>query len=162
MYEIHPLQKSHYEEVSRIFTQGIEDGNATYENESPSWESWDNGHLQGSRFVATLDDNVLGWIALSPVSNRFVFRGVAELSVYVHRDFHGKGIGGKLMNAIIRSSVAEGIWMLQSGIFPENVGSIALHKKFGFREVGYRERIGQMPKSGEWRNIVLLERRLKV
>ena len=156
------MQSSHYEEVSVIFKQGIESGNATYETQSPSWQEWDKGHLPQVRFVALDQGQVIGWIALSPVSNRFVFRGVAELSIYIHDNFQGRGVGAQLMEAAIESSVAEGIWMLQSGIFPENVGSIALHKKFGFREVGYRERIGQMPKSGEWRDIVLLERRMKV
>ncbi|MFN5889082.1 MAG: GNAT family N-acetyltransferase [Bacteroidota bacterium] len=156
------MQASHYEEVSVIFKQGIESGNATYETQSPSWQEWDKGHLPQVRFVALDQGQVIGWIALSPVSNRFVFRGVAELSIYIHDNFQGRGVGAQLMEAAIESSVAEGIWMLQSGIFPENVGSIALHKKFGFREVGYRERIGQMPKSGEWRDIVLLERRMKV
>jgi L-amino acid N-acyltransferase YncA len=162
MYQILPMQASHYEEVSVIFKQGIESGNATYETQSPSWQEWDKGHLPQVRFVALDQGQVIGWIALSPVSNRFVFRGVAELSIYIHDNFQGRGVGAQLMEAAIESSVAEGIWMLQSGIFPENVGSIALHKKFGFREVGYRERIGQMPKSGEWRDIVLLERRMKV
>jgi len=122
------MQASHYEEVSVIFKQGIESGNATYETQSPSWQEWDKGHLPQVRFVALDQGQVIGWIALSPVSNRFVFRGVAELSIYIHDNFQGRGVGAQLMEAAIESSVAEGIWMLQSGIFPENVGSIALHK----------------------------------
>lgn len=165
MYQVLPLQASHYEEVSAIFQQGIESGNATYEIKSPSWEEWDKGHLTQARFVAIQQQfqqqQVVGWIALSPVSNRFVFRGVAELSIYIHNDFQGKGVGAQLMEAAIENSQTNGIWTLQSGIFPENTASIKLHKKFGFREVGYRERIGQMPKSGDWRDIILLERRFK-
>ena len=165
MYQVLPMKASHYEEVSAIFQQGIESGNATYETQSPSWEEWDEGHLTQARFVAVQQQfqqqQVVGWIALSPVSNRYVFRGVAELSIYIHNDFHGKGIGSQLMKAAIDKSQSEGIWTLQSGIFPENIASLELHKKFGFREVGYRERIGQMPKSGEWRDIILLERRSK-
>lgn len=165
MYEVLPMKASHYEAVAAIFQQGIESGNATYETQSPSWEEWDKGHLAQARFVAVqqqfLQQKVIGWIALSPVSNRFVFRGVAELSIYIHNDFQGKGIGALLMKAAIENAETNGIWTIQSGIFPENKASLELHKKFGFREVGYRERIGQMPKSGEWRDIILLERRSK-
>ena len=155
-----PMQSVDYPSVSRIFTQGIETGNATYDTAAAVWEDWDAKHLPHSRWVVKSvgDDSVLGWAALSPVSSRRVFSGVAELSIYIDTDFLGQGFGNVLMNAVIASSEENGIWMLQSGIFPENQASIALHEKFGFRLVGRRERIGKMA-NGVWRDIVLLERR---
>jgi len=149
--------------VSRIFTQGIETGNATYDTAAAVWEDWDAKHLMHSRWVvkSVCEGSVLGWAALSPVSSRRVFSGVAELSIYIDTDFLGQGLGNVLMNALIASSEENGIWMLQSGIFPENQASIALHEKFGFRLVGKRERIGKMA-NGIWRDIVLLERRSSV
>ena len=155
-----PMQSVDYPSVSRIFTQGIETGNATYDTSAAVWEDWDAKHLIHSRWVVKSvgDDSVLGWAALSPVSSRRVFSGVAELSIYIDTDFLGQGFGNVLMNAVIASSEENGIWMLQSGIFPENQASIALHEKFGFRLVGRRERIGKMA-NGVWRDIVLLERR---
>jgi len=159
--EISPLTQSHYPQISQIFIHGIEGGNATYELESPDWLAWDRGHLPIARLVAIINNTVVGWLALSPVSNRYVFRGVAELSIYIHRDFQGQGIGKQLMECGIKESEKQGIWTLQSGIFPENEASLRLHRMFGFKEVGIREKIGQMPKSGEWRDIVLMERRSK-
>lgn len=157
--EILPLIQSHYPAVSQIFIQGLEGGNSSYETAPPSWEDWDRGHLSIARWVAQVNHQVVGWVALSPVSSRYVFRGVAELSIYIHNDFQGHGIGKALMHACIKQSEEEGIWTLQSGIFPENKASIRLHEKFGFRTVGIREKIGQMPKSGQWRDIVIMERR---
>lgn len=157
------MQSDDYPSVSRIFTQGIETGNATYDTAAAVWEDWDAKHLMHSRWVvkSVCEGSVLGWAALSPVSSRRVFSGVAELSIYIDTDFLGQGFGNVLMNAVIASSEENGIWMLQSGIFPENLASIALHEKFGFRMVGKRERIGKMA-NGDWRDIVLLERRSSV
>ena len=155
-----PMQSVDYPSVSRIFTQGIETGNATYDTSAAVWEDWDAKHLMHSRWVvkSANEGSVLGWAALSPVSSRVVFSGVAELSIYVDTDYFGKGMGNALMEAVVASSEENGIWMLQSGIFPENQASIGMHEKFGFRLVGRRERIGKMA-NGIWRDIVLLERR---
>ena len=155
-----PMQSVDYPSVSRIFTQGIETGNATYDTSAAVWEDWDAKHLMHSRWVikSANEGSVLGWAALSPVSSRIVFSGVAELSIYVDTDYLGKGLGNALMEAVVASSEENGIWMLQSGIFPENQASIGMHEKFGFRLVGRRERIGKMA-NGIWRDIVLLERR---
>ena len=155
-----PMQSVDYPSVSRIFTQGIETVNATYDTSAAVWEDWDAKHLMHSRWVvkSANEGSVLGWAALSPVSSRVVFSGVAELSIYVDTDYLGKGLGNVLMEAVVASSEENGIWMLQSGIFPENQASIGMHEKFGFRLVGRRERIGKMA-NGIWRDIVLLERR---
>ena len=155
-----PMQSVDYPSVSRIFTQGIESGNATYDTSAAVWEDWDAKHLLHSRWVvkSANEGSVLGWAALSPVSSRVVFSGVAELSIYVDTDYLGKGMGNALMKAVVASSEENGVWMLQSGIFPENQASISMHEKFGFRLVGRRERIGKMA-NGIWRDIVLLERR---
>ncbi len=155
-----PMQSVDYPSVSRIFIQGIETGNATYDTSAAVWEDWDAKHLMHSRWVvkSANEGSVLGWAALSPVSSRVVFSGVAELSIYVDTDYLGKGLGNVLMEAVVASSEENGIWMLQSGIFPENQASIGMHEKFGFRLVGRRERIGKMA-NDVWRDIVLLERR---
>lgn len=155
-----PMLSTDYTSVSRIFTQGIQTGNATYDTSAAVWEDWDAKHLMHSRWVvkSANEGSVLGWAALISVSSRVVFSGVAELSIYVDTDFLGLGLGNALMAAVVASSEENGIWMLQSGIFPENQASIALHEKFGFRLVGKRERIGKMA-NGVWRDIVLLERR---
>ena len=155
-----PMLSTDYASVSRIFIQGIETGNATYDTSAAVWEDWDAKHLMHSRWVvkSANEGSVLGWAALSPVSSRVVFSGVAELSIYVDTDYLGKGMGNALMEAVVASSEENGIWMLQSGIFPENQASIGMHEKFGFRLVGRRERIGKMA-NGIWRDIVLLERR---
>ena len=155
-----PMLSTDYASVSRIFIQGIETGNATYDTSAAVWEDWDAKHLMHSRWVvkSANEGSVLGWAALSPVSSRVVFSGVAELSIYVDTDCLGQGLGNVLMEAVITSSEENGVWMLQSGIFPENQASISMHEKFGFRLVGRRERIGKMA-NGIWRDIVLLERR---
>ncbi len=151
-----------YASVSAIFEQGIAGGNATYDLAAATWEDWDAKHVSVCRWVAKSqqDHRVLGWAALSPVSSRVVFRGVAELSIYLANEAKGMGIGDALMAKIVEDSESKGFWMLQSGIFPENVPSLRLHEKHEFRTVGIRERIGQM-RSGEWRDIILMERRSK-
>lgn len=143
--------------VREIYADGIKTGNATFETSPPEWTSWDAGHLRTCRFVARLNGEVAGWAALSPVSSRCVYAGVAEVSVYVGQPFRGLGIGAKLLAALIESSEREGIWTLQAGIFPENVASVELHKRQGFRIVGTRERLGAI--NGRWRDVLLLERR---
>jgi len=147
-------------EVRRIYLEGIATGNGTFETEAPSWEKWDSGHLRDCRLVAHGGSAVLGWAALSAVSSRRVYAGVAEVSVYVGENARGNGIGRKLLAALIEASERSGIWTLQAGIFPENVASIALHKSLGFREVGRRERIGKMGEG--WRDVTLIERRSRV
>jgi L-amino acid N-acyltransferase YncA len=144
--------------VRAIYLEGIATGNATFEQTAPTWEKWDAGHLPDSRIVARSDAGaVLGWAALSSVSSRCVYAGVSEVSIYVAEGARGYGIGRHLMSRLIAASEANGIWTLQAGIFPENVASIALHERAGFRVVGRRERLGQM--NGRWRDVVLMERR---
>ena len=149
-----------WSQVRQIYIEGIATGNATFEAEAPSWEKWDSGHLKNCRFVAYSSNEILGWAALSPVSSRRVYAGVAEVSVYIATAAQGKGIGRALLSALIESAEAQGIWTLQAGIFPENVASVHLHKALGFREVGRREKIGKM--GDRWRDVMLLERRSKV
>lgn len=136
---------------------GIETKNATFNTVIPTWEEWDKSHLQHSRLVIETDDKIVGWIALSPVSSRCNYNGVAEVSVYIHPDFSRLGFASELMEKMISESENNGIWTLQSSVFPENESSIKLHEKFGFREVGYREKISKM--DGIWRDTILLERR---
>ena len=154
---ITPMQPEDWPAVEEIYRQGIGTGNATFETESPGWEKWNASHHQHSRLVAREQDNVVAWTALSLVSARRVYAGVAEVSIYVAGAARGGGIGKALLLALIEQSELHGIWTLQAGIFPENVSSIALHKSCGFREVGLRERIGKL--GNTWRSVVLLERR---
>lgn len=141
----------------RIYREGIETGDATFETEVPSWPEWDARHLSECRYVANVDGRVVGWAALSPVSHRSVYRGVAEVSVYVGGDHRGQHVGSALLSRLVEESERLDIWTLQAGVFPENESSIALHKKYGFREVGTRERIGKM--GSVWRDVIFLERR---
>jgi L-amino acid N-acyltransferase YncA len=143
--------------VRRIYEQGIATGHATFETEAPDWAAWDESHLPDQRMVARMDGEVMGWVALAPVSRRPVYRGVAEVSVYVAEEARGKGIGRALLSGIVETSERAGIWTLQTGIFPENESSLGLHRSLGFRPVGLRERIGRQ--RGVWRDVILLERR---
>jgi L-amino acid N-acyltransferase YncA len=144
-------------QVRDIYLEGIATGQATFQKEAPSWEEWDRGHVTECRIVARYNGKVVGWAALSPVSSRCVYVGVAEVSVYVSQSVVGKGVGSKLLYNLILKSEEQGFWTLQSSIFPENAASIKIHLKNGFRELGRRERIGKM--DGVWRDTVLLERR---
>jgi L-amino acid N-acyltransferase YncA len=155
--KISALTINDYPTVSKIYLEGISTGNATLETDTPSWEKWDNEHLASCRLIAKEGDTVLGWAALSPVSGRCVYGGVAEVSIYIAEVARGKGIGKQLFERLIEESEKNELWTLQSGILQENIASIKLHKKCGFRIVGIRERIGQ--RSGIWRNVVLMERR---
>lgn len=156
--EITSLTPAHWPAVRAIYEAGIATGNATFETQAPTWETWDKGHLAHSRLVALAPDGtVLGWAALSPVSGRCVYGGVAEISVYIAAGARGKGVGRQLLQALIQESEANGIWTLQAGTFEENTASIGLHTKAGFRVIGHRERIGQH--HGVWRNTVQMERR---
>ncbi|MBD2768428.1 N-acetyltransferase family protein [Hymenobacter sp. BT664] len=155
---IQPLTEAHWPAVRAIYEAGIATGHATFETQAPAWEAWDQGHLRHSRLVAVDDaGTVLGWAALSPVSGRCAYGGVAELSVYIAAEARGQGVGRRLLEGLIAASEAQGIWTLQAVTFEENVASIGLHTRAGFRIVGHRERIGQH--RGRWRNTVLMERR---
>lgn len=143
--------------VANIYKQGIDTGLATFETNVPTWETWNNSHLQACRLVAEIDNEVVGWAALTGVSGRCVYAGVAEVSVYVSQFHKGLKIGSILLKALIKEAETNNFWTLQSGIFRENEASISLHKKYGFREVGFREKIGQL--NGSWRDTVLMERR---
>ena len=130
--------------IRSIYLEGIATGNATFETDAPDWEEWGRAHVQTCRLVARDGGRVVGWAALSPVSGRCVYAGVAEVSVYVAAATRGKGVGSALLRALVEESERNGFWTLQAGILPENAASIALHRACGFREVGRRERIGQM------------------
>jgi len=143
--------------VARIYGEGIQTGNATFETRVPNWEEWDAGHLEVCRLVTEEDGVVLGWAALSPVSRRQVYRGVAEHSIYIADSARGRGVGTGLLRALVEASEQAGFWTLQTAIFPENETSISLHERHGFRVVGTRERLGQH--HGRWRDVVLMERR---
>lgn len=146
-----------WDAVRRIYREGIATGHATFETEAPDWQRWDSAHLPHSRLVARDAGALVGWAALSPVSPRHVYRGVAEVSVYVAESARGRGAGRMLLEALVAESEQQGIWTLQAGIFPENSASLELHRKCSFRLVGRRERIGQL--GGVWRDVLLLERR---
>lgn len=155
-YEIRKMSPEDWDEVRDIYIEGIRTGNATFESVVPSWETWDLAHLKECRLVMTFEDKVIGWVALSPVSSRTVYTGVAEVSVYLSLNHRGKGIAVTLLQDLIRCSEQRGFWTLQSGIFPENLASLSVHKKCGFREIGLRKRIGKMS-NGTWRDVVLVE-----
>lgn len=158
--QIDSMQPADWPTVRAIYLEGIATGNATFEQSAPEWETWDAGHLRVPRLVARSDGEMLGWAALSAVSGRCVYAGVAEVSIYIAGQARGRGVGTQLLARLIEVSEAEGIWTLQAGIFPENSASIALHQRAGFRIVGTRERLGQM--NGRWRDVALMERRSSI
>jgi phosphinothricin acetyltransferase len=159
-YTIDEMHPTDGDQVLAIYHEGIATGDATFETETPPWDQWDKTHLQHSRLVARAGPHILGWAALSPVSDRCAYGGVAEISVYVSRAARGQGVGSRLLTVIIGTSERAGIWTLQAGIFPENHASITIHLRAGFREVGRRERLGKL--KGAWRDVVMLERRSRV
>ncbi|MER6616621.1 GNAT family N-acetyltransferase [Streptomyces xantholiticus] len=153
-----PLTAAHADEVVAIYQAGIDEGNATFETTSPTWEQFDTAKMSEHRFAAVDETGrVLGWVAVSQVSDRCAYAGVVEHSVYVHPDARGRGIASALLKALIASTEAAGIWTIQSGIFPENIASLAVHERAGFRIIGTRERVGRH--HGRWRDTVLVERR---
>jgi L-amino acid N-acyltransferase YncA len=154
------LKKEDWNSVADIYKQGIETGNATFETEIPEWSSWDSSHLRSCRIVAEYSNSIIAWAALVPVSVRKVYRGVAEVSIYVSEKYRGSGIGTKLLEQLIAESEKENIWTLQAVIFPENSASLLIHQNLGFRKVGVREKIGKM--NGKWRDTILLDRRSKI
>jgi L-amino acid N-acyltransferase YncA len=154
------MRAEDWNSVRIIYMEGIRSGNATFEKSAPEWHRWNKEHLAACRLVARCGREVLGWAALSPVSGRPVYAGVAEASVYVAERARGNGIGRALLSALNTSSEQQGIWTLQAVIFPENTASLKLVRSLGFRVVGTRERLGCM--NGRWRDVVLLERRSKV
>jgi len=158
-----PLTAEHWPAVRDIYAAGIATGHATFESQPPTWEQFDAAKLPAHRHVAVdVDGTVLGWVAATAVSDRCTYAGVVEHSVYVHPDARGRGVGRTLLEALIASTEAAGIWTIQSGVFAENAASLALHRAAGFRVVGTRERLGRMtfgPLAGRWRDVVLLERR---
>ena len=164
-----PLRAADYGDVQRIFQEAIDSGNSSFETApAVSYDTWVANKYPTCCLVARAEgaDEVVGWAALASTSARTCFQGVAELSVYIAAAYHGRGVATQLLDALIPLSEAAGIWTIQSGIFPENTASLTLHTaKYGFREVGRREKIGKMlvgPHAGEWRDIVLLERRSTV
>jgi L-amino acid N-acyltransferase YncA len=151
------LLHEHWPGIARVYEEGIATGNATFETEVPSWAAWDSSHLAEHRLVALRGGEVVGWAAVVPVSDRCVYGGVVENSVYIAEDARGQGVGRRLLEELIVSTEAAGIWTIQTGIFPENEASIRLHERVGFEVVGRRKRLGKL--HGEWRDVFLLERR---
>jgi phosphinothricin acetyltransferase len=154
---IDPMQLDDWPAVRAIYLEGIATRQATFEIQAPSWDTWNASHLPLARLVAREAETVVGWAALSPVSGRKAYAGVAEVSVYIAESSRGAGLGRQLLEALIAESEANGIWSLQAVMFPENAGSVALHRRCGFRDVGRRERIARL--DGVWRDTILLERR---
>ena len=158
--KIRTFKKSDFSSVKSIYQQGIDTGNATFQNKAKGWNEWNASFLTTCRIVAELNEEVVGWAALSATSNRTVYNGVAEVSIYIAKNYANYGIGNSLLSKLISISENEGIWTLQAGIFPENESSIAIHSKNGFKTIGVREKLGKM--NGAWRDILFMERRSKV
>ncbi len=160
MLTIRSLEQADYPAVQAIYQQGIDSGDATFETRVKSWEAWDQATAPAARLVATDTGEVVGWACLSDVSSRCVYGGVAETSVYVRHDHWGRGVGSRLLKALVDASEAAGYWTLQARIFPENEASIAVHRRLGFEPMGRHRRLGKL--RGQWRDVDLLERRSKV
>jgi L-amino acid N-acyltransferase YncA len=160
MITIKTMNEEAWPDVARIYEEGIATKNATFQTEAPAWVDWDKAHRKDCRLLACINDIVVGWAALSPVSARPVYAGVAEVSIYIDQIYRGKGVGDELMKALVNISEANGVWTLQAGVFPENEASIHLHLKHGFRVLGVKDRVGKM--DNVWRSVAQLERRSKV
>lgn len=158
--EIRKIEQEHYPKIVDIYLQGIATGIATFQTGATDWGTWDKSHLPNCRIAAFEGNEMAGWAALSPVSSRCVYAGVAEVSIYIAENYRGKGAGKYLLLKLVEESEAAGIWTLQSGIFSDNTASIKLHEQCGFREIGYREKIGK--KDGVWKDNIIMERRSKV
>ncbi len=154
---IREMSPADWPQVKRIYSEGIATGQATFETNAPEWEEWNRSHLKHCRFIAETDNMVVGWAALSSISDRCAYQGVAEISIYVAGSARGGGVGKALMKHIVDQSEKNGIWTLQAGIFPENDASVKLHENYGFRIVGTRARLGKL--NGQWRDVLFLERR---
>ncbi|WKB35632.1 N-acetyltransferase family protein [Terrilactibacillus sp. S3-3] len=159
-YRIDDMQPADWDQVKDIYLEGIKTGIATFQTECPSWDNWNQNHIDSCRLVARSGNTVLGWAALSPTSSRKCYAGVAEVSIYISGKYKGKGIGTALLKSVVRISEDKGFWTLQSAIIRENAASIALHQKCGFRELGIREKVAKM-ENGKWHDVVLMERRSK-
>lgn len=159
-FTVERIYKRDWARVRSIYMEGISTGFATFETAVPTWDDWSAEHPFETRFVARSEEDVIGWAALKPVSSRRVYSGVGEVTTYVGEAWRGRGVGRALLNTVIEASGKEGYWTLQAAIFPANAASIALHERLGFREVGVRERLGQI--DGQWRDVLLLERRSSV
>ena len=162
---VREMREEDAEAVVAIYAEGIATGHSTFESSPGDWASWCAGHLERCRLVAERDGEVLGWAGLSAASGRCVYAGVAEVSVYVGAAARGQGVGGRLLAALVEASEAAGIWTLEAGIFPENAGSLAVHRRVGFEVLGTRRALGRMshgPLAGRWRDVVVLERRSTV
>lgn len=157
---LRPMEASDWPRVRCIYEEGIATGHATFESEAPSWEDWDRKHIQSCRVVAEDGGRVVGWASLWPASDRCVYGGVAEVSVYVSGEAQGMGLGTQLLRELVKASEENGYWTLQAGIFPENRGSVRIHEKCGFRILGTRERLGKMGHT--WRDVLLMERRSSI
>jgi phosphinothricin acetyltransferase len=153
------LEASDWPRVREIYEEGIATGHATFETEAPPWEDWNANHVSTCRLVAEMEGRIVGWAALWPASDRCVYGGVAEVSVYVASEAQGAGLGSRLLQELVTESEREGFWTLQAGVFPENESSVRIHEKCGFRVVGHRERLGKM--KNVWRDVLLMERRSK-
>ncbi len=158
--KLRPFKKEDFKKVSNVYAEGIATGIATFETEIPDWKTWNEKYIESCRIVAEIDAEVIGFAVLSQASKRKVYKGVAEVSVYVSDKNHGKGVGEELLKQLIAESEENGFWTLQAVIFSDNLASINLHKKCGFRIVGVRERIGKL--KGKWHDNYFLERRSKI
>lgn len=159
-FTLRMMQVADWKAIKAIYLEGIATGNATFQTTAPDWEIWDKNHLPSCRLVLENNNTILGWAMLSPISNRCVYAGVAGVSVYVAQQVQGKGLGYMLLSQLIKDSEVNELWTLEAGIFPENIASINLHKRCGFREVGRRDKLGKL--DGKWRDVLLLERRSTV
>jgi len=157
-YEIKKMKKTDWNQVKKIYEKEIKSGDSTFDNNPPNWKEWDKGHFKKCRLVIKNKEKIYGWAALSPVYKKKAYEGVAEVSIYIDPEYQGNGFGKKLLKSLIKKSEDAGFWTLEAKIFPENEISIYLHKKFGFRLIGIREKLGKSSE-GNWRDVALLERR---
>ncbi|WIW70667.1 GNAT family N-acetyltransferase [Anaerosinus gibii] len=161
-YLIEKMTENHWERVKKIYLQGIHSNLATFQTDAPEWETWNSGHTIACRFVAIVQGEVEGWVAISPASSRCCYQGVGEVSLYIDEVFRGKGMGAFLLNYLVLESEKQGFWSLYSAIIKENEASIFLHEKCGFKKIGIREKLAKMKSTGKWHDVVLMERRSTV